>query len=127
MINIDNWRIQFYYHKDTNTFDKYPVSATQLQSLDKNAKLPLKDENNYRFLTYEEINHKDIMSFFVKECVDDKEMRKQLFNVLRNSNFVEPFINALRNLNLYNEFEMVCGDIYTQLFFDWSKKNGLNF
>ena len=27
----------------------------------------------------------------------------------------------------YDRFEMVCGDIYEQLFFNWAKENGLNF
>ena len=67
------------------------------------AKLSVKDENNFRFLTYDEINHKDIMGFFVKECVEDKEIRKRLFNILRKHNYVEPFIEELRELNLYDE------------------------
>lgn len=127
MLAINSWSSCFFYHKDTNTFDNYPFSAIQLQSLDANAQLPMKDENNFRFLTYDEIDHKDIMRFYVKECVDDKEIRKQLFNVLRCSNYVEPFIEKLHELNLYDEFEMACGDIYDQMFFDWAEKKGLNF
>lgn len=127
MLEINNWSAYLCYHKDTNTFDRCPVSAIQLQNLDVNAQLPLKDENNFRFLTYDEIDHKDIMRFYVKECVNDKEIRKQLFIILRSSNYVDSFIEELRELNLYDEFEMICGDIYGQLFFDWAKKNGLNF
>lgn len=127
MLEINNWRVQFFYHKDTNAFDRYPVSAIQLQNLDANAQLPIKDENNFRFLTYDEIDHKDIMRFYVKECVDDKEKRKQLFNILRSADFVDSFVEGLHKLNLYDEFEMICGDIYGQLFFDWAEKTGLNF
>ena len=87
----------------------------------------MKDENNFRFLTYEEINHKDIMRLYVKECVDDKERRKQLFDILRNRNYVDSFVEKLRELNLYDEFEMLAIDIYGQLFDDWVKKIGLNF
>ena len=36
--------------------------------------MPMKDENNFRFLTYDEIAHKDLMRFYVKEFVDDKEI-----------------------------------------------------
>ena len=67
------------------------------------------------------------MGFFVKECVEDKEIRKRLFNILRKHNYVEPFIEEVRELNLYDEFEMACGDIYRQLFFEWAEKNELNF
>ena len=127
MLKTSNQNALCFYHKDTNTFDGWPVSAIQMQNLDPNERLPLKDENNFRFLTYDEINHKDIMGFFVKECVEDKEIRKRLFNILRKHNYVEPFIEELRELNLYDEFEMACGDIYRQLFFEWAEKNELNF
>ena len=127
MLKTSNQNALCFYHKDTNTFDGWPVSAIQMQNLDPNERLPLKDENNFRFLTYDEINHKDIMGFFVKECVEDKEIRKRLFNILRKHNYVEPFIEGLRELNLYDEFEMACGDIYRQLFFEWAEKNELNF
>ncbi|MDO4308463.1 MAG: hypothetical protein Q4C77_16725 [Eubacteriales bacterium] len=127
MLAINNRGVYLFYHKDTNIFDNCPVSAIQLQNLDRNARLTMKEENNFCFLTYDEINYKDIMRFYVKECIDDKEIRKQLFNILRSSNYVDPFIEELRKLNLYDEFEMVCGDIYDQLFWDWAKKMGLNF
>lgn len=127
MLAINNRGVYFFYHKDTNIFDRRPVSAVELQNLDVNARLPLKDENNFCFLTYDEIDHKDIMRFYVKECVDDKEIKKQLFNILRCSDYVDSFIKKLRELNLYDEFEMVCGDIYYQIFFEWAEKNGLNF
>lgn len=87
----------------------------------------MKDENNFRFLTYDEIDHKEIMRFYVKECVDDKEIRKKLFGILRNNNYVDSFIEGLRKLNLYDEFETVCGEIYEQIFLDWAEKKGLNF
>lgn len=127
MLGIKKQGAYLFYHKDTNIFDRCPVSAIQLQNLDMNAQLPMKDENNFCFLTYDEIDHKDIMRFYVKEYVDDKEMRKKLFNILRNSNYVDAFIEGLRELNLYDEFEMICGDIYVQLFFEWADKNGLSF
>lgn len=127
MLAINKWNAYLFYHKDTNTFDGYPVSAIQLQTLDENARLPMKDENNFRFLTYDEINHKDIMRFYVKECVDDKEIRKQLFNILRRSDYIEFFIEKLNELSLYDEFEIVCGDIYYQIFYEWAGKNDLKF
>ena len=127
MLKTSNQNALCFYHKDTNTFDGWPVSAIQMQNLDPNERLPLKDENNFRFLTYDEIDHKDIMRSYVKDCVEDKEIRKRLFNILRNHDYVETFIEELRELNLYDEFEMACGDIYRQLFFEWAEKNELNF
>lgn len=127
MLEVKNSNTKFFYHKDTNIFDGYPVSAIQLQTLDMNARIPKKDDNNFRFLTYDEIDHKNIMRFYVKECVEDKEIRKQLFDILRRHDFMDAFLERLRKLNLYDDFEMVCGDVYIQLFFDWAEKNGLKF
>ena len=127
MLKTSNQNALCFYHKDTDTFDGWPVSAIQMQNLDPNERLPLKDENNFRFITYDEIDHKDIMRSYVKDCVEDKEIRKRLFNILRNHDYVETFIEELRELNLYDEFEMACGDIYRQLFFKWAEKNELKF
>lgn len=67
-----------FYHKDTNQFDHCPVSEIQLKKLDSNARIPYKDLNNYRLPSYEEINHKDIMRFYVRELVEDKGIRKRV-------------------------------------------------
>lgn len=127
ILTINNRNALLFYHKDTNTFNRCPVSAIELQTLDKDACLPIKDENNYRFLTYDEIDHKDIMRFYVREYVENKDIRKQLFDILRRSDYVDTFIERLYELNLYEDFEMACGDVYEQLFSEWAEKNGLNF
>lgn len=127
MLEINNWSVQFFYHKDTNTFDRCPVSSIQLQTLDENARIPMKDENNFHFLTFDDIDHNGIMRFYVRECVDNKEIRKYLFNILRRTDFVHDFVEGLNKFNLYDDFEMICGDIYEQIFFDWAEKQGLNF
>ena len=85
----------------------------------------LKDDNNFRFLTYDEINHKDIMRSYVRECVEDKLIRKQLFNILRRDNYVDAFIDELYKCELYEDFDMICGDIYIQIFQEWERNNGL--
>lgn len=54
-----------------NTFDGYPVSKIQLQNLNMDAKIPEHDENNFRFLIYEEIEYKDIMGYYVREYIED--------------------------------------------------------
>lgn len=125
MLSIKKWNDYLFYHKDTDVFDRYPVSAIQMKKLDPNAKLLLKDDNNFRFLTYDEINHKDIMRFYVRECVEDKLIRKQLFDILRRDNYVDAFIDELQKCELYEDFDMICGDIYIQIFREWKKDNGL--
>ena len=77
----DRYKILF-YHRDTNVFDGYPVSEIQLKTLDENARILEKDENNFRFLSYEEIDHESIMRFYVKECVEDPEIGQFVHKVM---------------------------------------------
>lgn len=116
-----------FYHKDTNQFDFFPVSELELKKLDFDAKIPLNDTNNFRLPSYEEINHEEIMRLYVKECVEDKEIRKQLFNILRRDKYMDAYMEKLRELNLYDDFIGVYGDVYIQIFNEWADKNNLNF
>lgn len=120
-------RVDVFYHKDTNEFDYYPCSRIQLETLDPNAKIPYKDTNNFRLPSYEEIDHEDIMRFYVRECVEDKALRKQLFSILRRHDYIDAFLEKLRELDLYEDFCDVCGDIYIDIFKGWVEKNDLHF
>lgn len=128
MLSIRENTILF-YHKDMNQFDRWPRSEIEMENMDENARIPYEgeDTNNYRLPSYEEINHQDIMRFFVRECIEEKEIRKTLFDILRRSDYIDGYISKLRELNLYDDFDMVCGDIYLQIFEEWAEKNGLNF
>ena len=115
-----------FYHKDTKQFDRLPYSETEI--LDLNEKLTIGgDRNTVMLPSYEEINHKDIMRFYVKECVEDKEIRRQLFNILRRDDYMDAYLDKLHELDLYEDFVDVCGDIYIQIFDEWIKENGLDF
>lgn len=115
-----------FYHKDTKQFDRLPYSETEI--LDLNEKLTIGgDRNTVMLPTYEEINHKDIMRFYVRECVEDKEIRRQLFNILRRDDYMDAYLDKLHELNLYEDFDIVCGDIYIQIFDEWTKENDLDF
>lgn len=67
------------------------------------------------------------MRFYVRECVEEKDIRKRLFDILRRTDYVKPFVEALRSMGLYEDFDMVCGDIYIQLFEEWAEKHKLDF
>lgn len=129
MLAVNNSRVQIFYHKDTKRFDGMPISSIEWENIDKDsdALIPFKDENNFRFLSYEEINHKELMSFYVHECVVDKATRKKLFDVLRRHEYVDLFIETLKSLELYEEYIMFAGDVYDQMFEEWAKENGLEF
>lgn len=38
---------------------------------------------------------------------------------------IDAYVEALRKLDLYDEFDMVCEEIYYQIFSEWKEKNGL--
>lgn len=67
------------------------------------------------------------MRFFVKECLYDQQIRKQLFDILRRYDFIDAYIEKLYELDLYEDFVNVCGDIYYQIFDEWAEKYGLVF
>ena len=127
MLYVTEPRAKIYYHKDTKEFDFTPVSSVELERIDWNAKISDRSINNVPFLTFAEIEHKEIMSFFVHECVDDKEKRKKLFYTLRRHEYVEPFVAALKELELYDEFVIFSENVYNQMFREWAEKHGLTF
>lgn len=126
MLAIRRNRLIF-YHKDTNKFDFYPYSEIEMKNFTPDAKVPVHDTNNFRLPSYDEINHKDIMRFFAKECVEDKGIRKQLFDILRRKEYMDAYLDKLHGLDLYNDFVDACGDVYIQIFEEWACENGLDF
>ena len=104
-----------------------PISEIQLKTLPPDAKIPRVDLNNFRLPSYEEIDHKEIMRFYVKEFVEEKEIRKQLFYILRRDKYVDMFLDKLHELNLYDDFIDACGSVYIQIFNEWADKNDLKF
>lgn len=118
-------RTVIFYHKDTNQFDYQPFSEKEWEHLRWDERLPLDNANNVRLPSYEEIDHKGIMRYFVKEWVEDPAMRKALFNVLRRHDYIDAFLEKVRELGLTEDFEEVCIDLYIQIFEEWKERNGL--
>lgn len=56
-----------------------------------------------------------------------RKQRKKLFSTLRRHAYVEPYIAALKELELYDDFVIFTEDIYNQMFREWAEKNGLEF
>lgn len=116
-----------FYHKDTNQFDYYPFSKINIDKGLPHRLLPGNDLNTFKLPSYDEINHKEIMRFYVRECVEDKAIRALLFNSLKRNNYMTPYLDMLHELNLYDDFIDACGDIYIQIFQEWAYKNKLDF
>lgn len=116
-----------FYHKDTKQFDYFPFSEFERKEVVLDKLIPVNDTNNFRLPSYEEINHEEIMRFYVRECVEDKGIRKQLFDILRRNEYMDAYLDKLCELNLYDDFIDACGDVYIQIFKEWTDKNNLNF
>ena len=116
-----------FYHKDTNQFDYLPYSKLEYGKFDENERIPYKNANDIMLPTYEEIDHKEIMRFYVREFVEDKAMRKQLFDILRRAEYMDAYLEKLRELKLFDDFIDACGSIYDQIFEEWCEKNELEF
>ncbi|GAA6426671.1 hypothetical protein K110096F8_14230 [Dielma fastidiosa] len=127
MLSIKRERTILFYHKDTNQFDNYPISKTEMENLSDDALIPEYDYNNFRLPSYDEVGHKEIMRLYVKDSVEDKVMRTALFNILRRDDYVDAFLEKLQELALYDDFLTICGDIYNQIFEEWASKNDLHF
>lgn len=134
MLNIRE-RKPVYYHRDTNRFDHSPISQLERKRFKEDTtgeryreRISFdEDRNNICLPSYEEIDHKDLMRFFVRECVDDQEIRKQLFSILRRTEYIDAFIEKIKELNLYMSFVYAAGDVYVQIFEEWADKYGLDF
>ncbi len=115
-----------YYHKDTKRFDRFPFTQIEGEEIDFDELISINDTDNIRLPSYSEINHKEIMRFYVRECVPNKEIRKQLFDILRRYEYIDAYIEKLHELNLYDDFTDVCEDIYIQILKEWSDENDLD-
>ena len=121
-----------YYQKDTNAVGNiryfYQEYSKNNSSNEKERLIPRFEELNLIELpTYEYIDVKSMMSFFTKECVEDKKMRKKLFDTLRfSSGFEEKFFDVCHKYNLYDDYVMVTDDFYSQIAREWLEKNGIN-
>lgn len=116
-----------YYHKDTHTVDFWPISKIEGENIDLNEKLTYPDENNFPLPSAKEIDNNNIMRYFVKEFIDDKVMRKALFNILQRHKYEDAFVEKLKEFDEFDNFHGFASDIYYEIFVDWAKENNLDF
>ena len=119
-----------YYDIFDHTFTNQPYNIDHVnEQIKKYGKdnLSLKYyKRNIELPNFKEIDHKEIMRYYVKEFIEDKEIRKTLFYILRRFDFVELFIEKLKKLDLYEDFYDVCGNIYDCIIEEWALKNSID-
>ena len=88
-INVDTWELF-----DLKAFDREYLKTHPEELYAKNNGKLLPDGvdlNIYELPTYDEINHKEIMRFYVKELVYEKDIRKELFDILKRFDYMDMF------------------------------------
>lgn len=85
-----------------------------------------KDLNIYMLPKYEQLNHKEIMSEYVKKNVNEKEARQALFYALRNYDYMDKFYNNLRKYSLFKDYLEYSNHYYEQIIKDWKIENNID-
>ena len=116
----------FFLKTDTmeivNPFDYLKPFLKENPTEEDYEKLPTKESLNiYPLPSYEFINHKAIMSEFVKNIWDAKQTRQELFYILRNHNYMDKFYDCLKKKGLYEEYRDYSKDYYNFVFREWCK------
>ena len=74
---------------------------------------------------YKEINHKDIMTLYVKRKVENKEVRRNLFYTLRNYDYMDKFYNNLRKYGLFKDYLDYSNYYYKDIIDNWIERNNI--
>lgn len=82
--------------------------------------------NIYMIPTYEKINNKEIMTSYVKNNIEDKEVRKTLFYALRNYDYMDKFYNGLRIYGLFKDYLDYSYDYYFEIIKEWKNENNID-
>lgn len=83
------------------------------------------DLNIYSLPSYEELNHKKIMTSYVKVNVTDKQERQDLFNALRNYDYMFKFYDVLRKHGLFYDYLYYSNDYYKDKIAEWKEENNI--
>lgn len=117
---------EYYYNIKTNMivppneFFKYLKENKLLAYEDIGA-----EHNIYLLPFYEEINHKELMTEYVKKNITDKEIRKALFYALRNYDYMNIFYDKLREYMLFGDYIEYSKEYYDDKIEKWQIKNNI--
>lgn len=81
--------------------------------------------NIYELPNYKKIDHKEIMTSYIKNKVKDKEIRQALFYTLRNHNYLEKYYNNLRKYRLFKDFLDYSKDYYNMVLRNWEQEKNI--
>lgn len=123
-----------YYKSDikeiVNPFDyikRYlPDNNNVSDSESKKVPVPTSEELKiYKLPSFEEIDHKYIMSKCVKNYIEDKDIRRDLFYTLRNYDYMDKFYDLLRKYRLFIDYIDKTNYYYNEKLNDWIEENNI--
>jgi len=130
LLKIDSFNKRLYYRVKEGNFsfamwDNDPKELEQFIKTGKSSPIP-DDIEAYCLPSFTEIDHKGIMSFFVKECIEDPGKRKEYFSILRRKEgYVKLFVQKMKDDDEYQNFLGCVSSLYDQIFNEWVEKNKL--
>lgn len=105
--------------------DKYVPKNPTEEDLEK---VPsLESLNIHALPNYDFLNHKYIMSEYVRTIYDNKETRKKLFYILRNHDYMDKFYDCLQKHDLYDDYRNYCYDYYIAAFEEWCIERNIKY
>lgn len=119
-----------YYKSDikeiVNPFDYMRKYYEMSDRKREKVRIPSEEELKiYRLPDYEELDHKYIMSYYVKKYIQEKDVRRDLFYALRNYDYMDKFYNILRKYGLFRDYLDKTKYYYKEKFEDWINKNNI--
>lgn len=112
----------FDYMKSNLPDENYNVSDSE----SKIVRVPTDEEVKiYKLPSFEEMNHKHIMSKYVKKYIEDKDIRRDLFYTLRNYDYMDKFYDLLREYGLFKDYIDKTNYYYNEKLDDWIKENNI--
>ena len=105
-----------------------PANYSRLSKEEK-SKIKISDYeelNIYRLPAYKDLDHKYIMSLYVKKNISKKEIRLALFYALRNHDYMDKFYNVLRRYGLFKKYLDFSHYYYEEKISDWKRKNNID-
>ena len=103
-----------------DNYDKLSYKETRKLNIPEYADLKI-----YRLPEYQEINHKEIMTLYVKRNIEDKEVRQALFYALRNDDYLDKYYNKLRKYGLFKDYLDYTNSYYKSIIQNWIEKNNI--
>lgn len=120
-INVETCELFDMKKFDREYYQKYPDAKNYFGILPDDVHLSV-----FELPTYEEMNHKEIMRFYVKEIVYEPEHRIALFDILKRYEYMDAFYKKLKEFDLYEDYCEFTNGLYNDILHEWADRNNID-